>query len=119
MYNPTALIVEDDPDLAFLIAYILQTAGFKTTNARDGRQAVDNLNAATPDILILDMHLPYMNGPEIWDMFRDDPRFASTFVVVVSGDPDMVGQLCHKVDLILNKPIDPMQLQGMASQFCQ
>ena len=119
MYNnPTALIVEDDPDLAFLFAYTLQAAGFKTTNARDGRQAVDSLNAAAPDILILDMHLPYMNGPEIWDKFRDDPRFTSTYVVVVSGDPGMVGQL-QKVDLVLSKPIDPMKLQGMAAQICQ
>jgi two-component system sensor histidine kinase/response regulator len=119
MYSPTALIVEDDPDLAFLLAYTLQTAGFKTSNARDGKQAVDNLNVSAPDILVLDMHLPYMTGIEIWDTFRDDPRFASTYVIVVSGDPCMVEQLCDKVDLVLNKPLDPIKLQGMAAQLCQ
>jgi CheY-like chemotaxis protein len=64
------LIVEDDPDIAELVARYLERAGFQTERAANGREALQIVAARLPDLLILDLMLPQVDGIEICRSLR-------------------------------------------------
>ena len=64
MTNPFALIVEDDIKLATVFAEALRIAEFETEIVLDGQAALNRLAATTPAVVVLDLHLPRVSGPE-------------------------------------------------------
>ena len=64
------LVVEDDPDIAQLVAHYLEKAGFTTEIASSGRDALTSVAAQPPDILVLDRMLPHVDGLEICRVIR-------------------------------------------------
>src|SRR5919198_2912426 len=71
------LIVEDDPDIADLITRFLDKAGFTTERAGSGRDALKQITARPPDLVVLDLMLPHMDGLEICRILRSDERTAA------------------------------------------
>src|SRR6185436_8180316 len=67
------LIVEDDPDIAQLVARYLDKAGYTTTILASGREALRAIGAQPPDLLILDLMLPQVDGLEICRAVRSNP----------------------------------------------
>ena len=68
------LVVEDDPDIAQLVAHYLEKAGFTTEIASSGRDALASIAAQPPDLLVLDLMLPQVDGLEICRVVRGNPR---------------------------------------------
>ena len=68
------LVVEDDPDIAELVAHYLDKAGFTTEIASSGRDALDAIAAQPPDLLVLDLMLPQVDGLEICRVVRAQRR---------------------------------------------
>ncbi len=114
MYNPLALVIEDDIPHANLFSEALQKAGFEIEAIRDGQVALTRLAEITPALVVLDLHLPHISGADILNFIRNNARLKSTRVVVVSADPQMASMLREKADLVLIKPISYFQLKELA-----
>ncbi len=80
------LVVEDDPDLAALEAELLEEHGHRVEVARNGREALAVIERATPDLILLDMRMPVMNGREFADEYRRRQRSPAPIVVVTAAD---------------------------------
>jgi CheY-like chemotaxis protein len=81
------LVVEDEPDLRAIMAHVLTEEGYGVTTARDGPEALDCLHRCALDVVLLDWHLPGMDGEAVLRAYRR--RFgADAPVVVVSAAPD-------------------------------
>jgi len=78
------LIVDDDRSWTESVTRVLREAGFNVRSAHDGEQAIDLLEAGQPAMLILDVHLPGINGIEVLRQFRE--RDSQTPVLMVSAE---------------------------------
>jgi len=117
MSNRTAMIVEDNPDLATVFAEALRAAEFDVEILEDGRVALEHLKTATPDIVVLDLHLPHVSGDVILERIRANQRLAETQVMIATADPRMVEMLKEQADLVLLKPISFAQLRDLADRL--
>ena len=109
-----ALIVEDEPDLAAIFVRALELGGFKASIAPNGKRALEHIAENTPDVVILDLHLPDIDGLEILYKIRADEKFDKTKVIVASADAQMVQLAEEKADLVLIKPVSVSQLKDLA-----
>jgi DNA-binding response OmpR family regulator len=112
-----ALIVEDETDLAIIFSKALQEAGFETQIVRAGDTALMWLNSTTPQIVVLDLHLPRVSGEEVLEQIRADDRLAATKVIIATADPRMAETLQDRADLVLLKPIGFSQLRDLAARL--
>ena len=116
MSKPTALIVEDDPQLNNIFSLSLKNT-FEITTCMDGSEALRQLENMVPAIVILDLNLPGASGTEILNYIRANSQFEKTRVILATADERAANELEHKADLILLKPISPIQLGTLASRF--
>jgi DNA-binding response OmpR family regulator len=112
-----ALIVEDETDLAIIFSKALQEAGFETQIVRAGDTALMWLSSTTPQIVVLDLHLPRVSGEEVLQQIRADDRLAETRVIIATADPRMAETLQDQADLVLLKPIGFSQLRDLAARL--
>ena len=106
MAMPQGLIIEDNPDAQILFADILELCGVAHDIIGNGEQAIAFLSDHTPDILLVDMHLPGANGVQIVKSIRENKALANTIVLVVSADHMMSSSVEDLVDAVILKPID-------------
>jgi len=79
------LVVDDDADTRAALARTLASEGCRVAEAADGRAALEALEPATPDLILLDLVMPGMDGFEFLDALRAEPRFAGVPVIVVTA----------------------------------
>ncbi|MBI4587900.1 MAG: response regulator [Candidatus Rokubacteria bacterium] len=106
---PLALIVEDIEDNLLLIKSLLEMADFRVVEARDGREALAQAQAHRPDLILLDMSLPEIDGWTVARMLRQNPEFGSTLIVALTAHAmpgDREKTLEAGCDEFLTKPID-------------
>lgn len=108
-------IIEDDNDLSVIFSEALQAAGFKTEIIQSGDQALARLAVTTPDVVVLDLHLPRIAGMDILHQIRADARLVKTRVIVATAHPRMAESLRDEADLVLLKPISFSQLRDLAA----
>ena len=79
------LLVEDEDNIAIAVALLLEREGYQVTRASIGSQALPNIRAITPALVILDVTLPEMSGYEICQQLRRDPELGQTPVLIMSA----------------------------------
>ena len=79
--------------------------------------AVARLAVTTPDLVVLDLHLPGIAGTDILRRIRADARLAETRVIIVTGDPLEAEGVRDQADLVLIKPVGFDQLRGLATRL--
>jgi DNA-binding response OmpR family regulator len=107
------LVVEDDPDARKVLSLILKLDGFEVTTASGGAEAIQMLQADVPDLLLLDVMMPHMDGYEVCHQVRSNPATSSVAVIMLSGkaDPESVRRgLEAGANDFLAKPIKPSSL---------
>ena len=110
------LVVEDDQSLRVVIRMILEIAGYDVLEARNGRAALESIEARPPDVILADMRMPIMNGVELVNHLRSDARTASIPVVLMSGLlTDSDGS--SVADAIVAKPFEPADLLGAITRL--
>jgi len=110
----SALLVDDNADVRFLARCLLEGAGFAIAEAESAGTALDLLNRNLPDIVLLDVQMPDMDGWETLQAIRDNPATAELPIVLwtVKGRPeDMVRGWELGCDGYLPKPFDARQLE--------
>src|SRR5262245_5783352 len=107
------LIVEDDPDIAELVERYLERAGFQTERAANGREALHVVAARAPDLMVLDIMLPHVDGIEICRSLRAKPETSALPIIMLTARADeserIVG-LELGADDYLAKPFSPGEL---------
>ena len=115
--KPIGLIIEDDEDLSAIFDEALSAAGYQTEIVRNGRIALNRLQIVTPDVVILDMHLPQVTGAEILHYIRSEKRMNFTNVVVTTADAIMGEEVRDTADFVLIKPISFGQLRDLTARL--
>lgn len=116
MTKPLALIVEDDPGLSQIFSMALQD-DFDTEAVSDGYAAQARLAQVVPAVVVLDLHIPGPSGATIFDLLRGDARFAKTRTIVSTADANEAELLRDRADIVLLKPVSPIQLRELASRL--
>jgi DNA-binding response OmpR family regulator len=108
MTDPCAvLMVEDDFGLRGTLAELLTEAGFEVRSAADGRQALALLHRWRPDLIVLDLDLPDMDGKTFRAIQRGVPSLATIPVIILSGLADLQAQVAKlEANDVLRKPCD-------------
>jgi diguanylate cyclase (GGDEF)-like protein len=117
MEKPFALIVEDDRDIAALFRHVLDIAGYQTEIVMHGREALDRLRYAHPDIVLLDLNLPGVPGSKILEWMKSDELLKSVPVVVVTAHAHIADSLPVEPDLVLLKPVNLSQLSDLVQRL--
>lgn len=109
----TILVVDDDLDTLTLIGLTLQRRGFTVMKAPSGPEALEQLRVALPDLMIVDVMMPHMDGYEVCRTVKGDPRTAHVPVVMLTAKAQTASQLegfrAGAVDYI-TKPVHPQDL---------
>lgn len=105
------LIAEDHQETQFIFNRALQRAGFEVCTVQDGAAVVDHLHTKQPDVLILDLHMPILNGIEVLHHIRQSHTLQHLKVILVTAD-DLILRTSERCmsDKFLIKPILPEQL---------
>ena len=107
------LIVEDERDIADLLRYNLQEAGFKTDYVRNGADALQRAIEKTPDLILLDLMLPEVDGMIVCRLLKNDPRTKNIPIVMVTAkteEKDRVAGLELGADDYITKPFSPREV---------
>src|SRR5438876_2252698 len=83
------LVVEDDPQAVGILEPILISKGFSVAVARDGMEGLEKIKLLLPDLLLLDISMPRMNGIEVCRQIKSDPSIRLTPVVMLTGLSDL------------------------------
>ena len=116
MSKPFALIVEDSPVFSLMFSKALDDE-FEVEAIQDGEEAFMRLDSVTPDLIVLDLHLPGVSGRDILKRVKSDGRFMKTRVILTTSDERQAEELRNIVDIVLLKPLYPSQLRQLASRI--
>lgn len=117
MPKPIALLVEDDPSLANIFKTCVEKAGFQTVVAKDGGEAVELFKKVTPNLFVLDLHVPVYSGDQLLQMIKATPRFSEARIILATADARMAELLRPEVDFVLDKPVSSRQLIRLAERL--
>lgn len=106
--GPTILVVDDEDDLLSLLDYNLKQEGFEVVLARDGVEAIEQTQEHEPDLIILDVMMPKMNGIEVCERLRKDAHLRTIPIMMLTArteEEDQVEGLDVGADIYLGKPV--------------
>ncbi len=107
------LAVDDERHIVRLVQVNLQRAGYEVVTAFDGKEALEKIKSENPDLVVLDVMMPYMDGFEVLQTLRKDPATRELPVIMLTAkaqDADVFRGWQSGVDCYLTKPFNPMEL---------
>lgn len=113
--KPTAVVyIEDDPELIELVTLILNHQGFEIRGALDGQYGLDLILSEPPDLILLDLMMPGMDGWDVYTRLKAEEKTRPIPVIIISAKAQAVdrvlGLSIAKVDAYLSKPFRPQEL---------
>jgi diguanylate cyclase (GGDEF)-like protein len=109
----TVLVVDDDPDIARFVEVNLRSAGYDVAVAADGEEALERAAELRPDLVLLDVMMPRVDGFEVAQRLRRNPQTANTSIIMLTAkalSADKVTGLQSGADDYIIKPFDPIEL---------
>lgn len=109
----TILVVDDDPDIARFVEVNLRSVGYNVSVAGDGEEALERAEELRPDLILLDVMMPRVDGFEVAQRLRRNPRTANTNIIMLTAkalSSDKVLGLTSGADDYIIKPFDPIEL---------
>ena len=116
------LVVEDHPQNRYLMTYLLESRGYEVEVALDGAEALDALETRIPDLILMDMQLPKIDGYEATRRIKADERFREIPLVAVTahsmrGDQDKA--MAAGCDVFVTKPINGEELLALVDRLLE
>jgi two-component system, OmpR family, response regulator VicR len=106
--------VEDEPEIIDLIRLILGRKGFDLTGATGGLEGLEAIRRVKPDLVLLDLMMPDMDGWEVYQQMKADPELKNIPVIVVTAKAQSIDKILGlhiaKVDDYVTKPFGPQEL---------
>ncbi len=125
--GPKILLVDDDPDIRIAIGAVLQSRNYRVVTARDGEEALAKLREENPDLMILDLMMPRIDGFTVLKQLKEPGwvEFKGMPIVVLTSVREDAGRRRYEletalrmdVDDYVEKPIDPFVLLGRIQPF--
>jgi diguanylate cyclase (GGDEF)-like protein len=109
----TVLVVDDDPDIARFVEVNLRSAGYDVAVAADGMEALEKAGELRPDLVLLDVMMPRIDGFEVAQRLRKNPQTANASIIMLTAkalSADKVTGLQAGADDYIIKPFDPIEL---------
>jgi CheY-like chemotaxis protein len=106
MTAPLVLVVDDDPDILEAICDILGTGSYRVARARNGLEALERVDAERPDIILLDLMMPVMDGVTFAQALRQRPSVSDVPILVISADGNPQRAASVNARGYLAKPFD-------------
>ncbi len=116
----SVLLAEDEPNIVESIRFLLQRAGFEVMVATDGRQALEMALAQRPNVLVLDLMLPEMDGYEVLRKLRADPAGETLPVLILTAKGQRVDRetaLENGADQFMTKPFANAEIVAAVSEL--
>jgi two-component system, OmpR family, alkaline phosphatase synthesis response regulator PhoP len=110
---PKILIVDDEADIVEFVSYNLRKEGYTVFTAQNGKAAIDIAEAETPDLILLDVMMPEMDGIEVCNALRKRPKLAHTIIAFLTARHEDYAQIAGFEaggDDYISKPIRPRVL---------
>lgn len=107
------LAVDDEKHIVRLVQVNLERAGYEVVTANDGKEALQKVQDENPDLVVLDVMMPYMDGFEVLQNLRRNPSTRDIPVIMLTAkaqDADVFRGWQSGVDMYLTKPFNPMEL---------
>jgi len=121
------LLADDDPDVLEVISMLLEDEGYEVVTAKDGAEALEKIKLENPDLIILDLLMPHVDGFAVFDMLRDPryERWSKIPVVILTSVREEVSNRRYELETgrkmdyaaYLEKPADPDQLLETVSRL--
>ncbi len=111
--SESILVVDDDPDIARFVEVNLRSAGYDVAVAGDGEEALERAADLRPDLVLLDVMMPRLDGFEVAQRLRKNPQTANTSIIMLTAkalSSDKVTGLQSGADDYIIKPFDPIEL---------
>ena len=110
----TVVCIEDEPEMIDLVKLILGRKGFELVGAVGGREGLDTVRKLKPDLVLLDLMMPDMDGWEVYQQMKADDELKDIPVVVVTAKAQSIDKVLGlhiaKVDDYVTKPFGPQEL---------
>ena len=117
MVNPIALVVEDEKDIARIFAKALRAANYEVSIVYAGDEAIEWLDAHTPNLVVLDLQMPRVSGTEVLTHIRAQPQLSEVVVIIATAYPHIADSLRNEADFVLFKPVSYGELRDMAARL--
>ncbi len=117
---PRVLVIDDDPASRELVREILAVSEIQVVEAVDGRQALERIAEAQPDLVLLDIRLPFLDGYEVLRRIRGNPRLTGLRVAAVTAyamEGDREKALSAGFDAFISKPIQAAALRRWVEEL--
>jgi two-component system, OmpR family, alkaline phosphatase synthesis response regulator PhoP len=111
--NQKILVVDDDPDIVELLEYNLEKVGYAVKTAGNGKEAIDSAKTFIPDLILMDIMMPKMDGVEASRILRDMPETADTYIIFLTARVEEYSEVAAfdvGADDYIIKPIKPRAL---------
>jgi len=113
MVRQSVLVVEDEEDIRELVSYNLLKEGYQVAGVASGEDALVAVESKTPDLILLDIMLPGLDGLRVCRKLKDNPKFESIPIIMLTAkgeEPDIVAGLNMGADDYVTKPFSPKVL---------
>lgn len=115
------LVVDDEQDIVVTLTRMLRRQGFDVVSATDGEQALERVKDSHPDLVILDIQMPKLDGIEVLQRIKEDPHTSSLPVIMLTaraGDEDMLKGYKYGANYYIPKPFKIAEvLDGIKMTF--
>jgi DNA-binding response OmpR family regulator len=112
----TILVVDDEAPIVDLVRFTLEDAEVRVIEASDGAAALDLARRVKPDLVLLDVHMPRLDGLEVCRQLRREPDFERTPIIMLTAaghEADRSSGLSAGADEYLTKPFSPLALLAL------
>jgi two-component system, OmpR family, alkaline phosphatase synthesis response regulator PhoP len=118
MEKKTVLLVDDDPDFVGAVKTVVEQGGYQVAVAYDGEEALESVGQSKPDLIILDVMMPGLNGHKVCDRLKADPATSSIPIILLTSVAERVStssythydMMSTKADDYIPKPVEPKDL---------
>jgi DNA-binding response OmpR family regulator len=114
------LLIDDEPDMLAVNGALLESHGYEVLFAKDGFEALESVNKNYPDLIILDLMIPGIDGYQICGILKRDRKFLSIPIIILSariGEQDKKTAREIGADDYITKPFDPKTLLSKMSSL--
>jgi DNA-binding response OmpR family regulator len=120
--RPLAVIADDEDDILMLVDAVLRNAGFDVVGARTGTEALSEIRSLRPQLVVLDLSMPELDGLEVLRRVRADPELVDTPVVILTAraqESDVALGYAEGASRYVRKPFRPKELAALAQELVQ
>ncbi len=118
----SVLVVDDEPNIVLSLEFIMKRAGFEVRVARDGEEALGAIEAAPPDLVLLDVMMPNRDGYDVCQTIRANPAWEGVYIIMLTAkgrDIEREKGMALGADDYITKPFSTREVIARVEQFLE